>query len=313
MQTNPKVSICVPTYNNAEEVERLLQSISVQEYKDYEINISDDSTDNKIELLVQQNPHIHYIHNKKPFGHIFNWNKAIQMAQGEYIKIMFSDDWFTMPDSLGSFVKMLDENPRAMLAFSGSRQILFRQTGDMQHVTKEHTISSYDRYAPTQFIEELRQDYRLLFLGNQIGAPSATIYRKGKKPALFDEKSNWASDMFLYFDLLKGNGQFAYTEAPLVSIGVHGSQYTESFSEKDMRIYNDYRYMYTKYHLKECKECREYFLEKFIIKYNQGIKEASALGIGAGLYRKKLAAEWRESVRCFVRHRFGNKSNTDKQ
>ena len=74
-----------------------------------------------------------------------------------------------------------------------------------------------------------------------------------------------------------------------------------------MRIYNDYRYMYTKYHLKECKECREYFLEKYIIKYNQGIKEARALGIEARLYRKKLAAEWKESVRCFVRHRFGNK------
>ena len=48
MQTNPKVSICIPTYNNAEEVERLLQSISVQEYKDYEVNISDDSTNNAI-------------------------------------------------------------------------------------------------------------------------------------------------------------------------------------------------------------------------------------------------------------------------
>lgn len=307
MQTNPKVSICIPTYNNAEEVERLLQSISVQEYKDYEVNISDDSTNNAIEQLVAQYPHIHYIHNQKPYGHIFNWNKAIQMAQGEYIKIMFSDDWFTEPNSLGEFVKLLEANPKAMLAFSGSRQIMVRRNGEMQHVTKEHFISLYDRYAPTQFIEELRQDYRLLFLGNQIGAPSATIYRRGNKPALFDEKSNWASDMFLYFDLLKGNGQFAYTEAPLVSIGVHDNQYTESFSEKDMRIYNDYRYMYTKYQLKECKECREYFLEKFIIKYNQGIKEARALGIEARLYRKKLATEWKESVRCFVRHRFGNK------
>lgn len=48
-------------------------------------------------------------------------------------------------------------------------------------------------------------------------------------------------------------------------------------------------------------------MEKFIIKYNQGIKEARALGIEARLYRKKLAEEWKESVRCFVRHRFGNK------
>ena len=37
------------------------------------------------------------------------------------------------------------------------------------------------------------------------GAPSATIYRKGRFPTLFDEQSNWASDMFLYFDLLEKN------------------------------------------------------------------------------------------------------------
>ena len=32
-----KVSICVPTYNNASEVERLLQSVHRQNYTDYEV------------------------------------------------------------------------------------------------------------------------------------------------------------------------------------------------------------------------------------------------------------------------------------
>ena len=34
-----KVSICVPTYNNASEVERLLQSVHRQNYTDYEVNM----------------------------------------------------------------------------------------------------------------------------------------------------------------------------------------------------------------------------------------------------------------------------------
>nr|MCR4832765.1 glycosyltransferase [Butyrivibrio sp.] len=46
-----KVSICVPTYNNPEDVSRLLQSIARQTYKDYEVCISDDSTDDKIEKI----------------------------------------------------------------------------------------------------------------------------------------------------------------------------------------------------------------------------------------------------------------------
>lgn len=310
MSVIPKVSICIPTYNNADEAERLLQSIYEQEYKDYEVNISDDSTNDAIARLVRQYPEINYVHNKKPFGHIFNWNAAIKMAKGEYIKIMFSDDWFTHSQSLGAFAAMLDDNPKAILAFSGSRQVMLvgQNMDNMQHVTRDHRISYYDRYAPTEFINELRRDYRTLFTGNQIGAPSAVMYRRGSALTLFDEKSNWASDMFLFFDLLEKNREFVYTEKPLVSIGVHEHQYTESFSEKDMRIYNDYRYMYTKYNLKESPICRAYFTEKFIVKYNQGLREAKALGIGAGLYWKKYFAELKESVRCFVNHRFLNKS-----
>ena len=302
-----KVSICVPSYNNADEVGRLLESIVIQEYEDYEVNISDDSTNNEIERLISKYSalNLNYIHNPKPLGHIFNWNAAIKMAKGEYIKIMFSDDWFVDGRSLGKFVSMLDASPAALLAFSGSRQVMLdgQTTGNVRHITSGHKISSYDRYAPADYIAGLRQDYRRLFLSNQIGAPSATVYRRGGALALFDERSNWASDMFLYFDLLEKNSNFAYTQEPLVAIGVHENQYTESFSEKDERIYNDYKYMYTKYGLSKSRECREYFAGKFIVKYNKGLREARALDIETGVYLKKCTAELAESVRCFIRHR----------
>ena len=245
----PKVSICIPSYNNADEVKHLLESIYEQEYRDFEVNISDDSTNDEIAEVVQRfqerydKEQIHYIHNEKGLGHIFNWNAAIKMATGEYIKIMFSDDWFTDSKSLGAFVAMLDENPDAMLAFCGSRQVMLAgsQAEGVRHLTKENTKDSYDRHASAEFISRLEQDYRNLFLGNEIGTPSASIYRRGKELSLFDEQSNWASDMFLYFELLRKSEKFAYTTKPLICVGVHENQYTETFSEKDMRIYNDYR------------------------------------------------------------------------
>ena len=67
---------------------------------------------------------IRYIHNEKPLGHIFNWNKSLSEAQGEYIKIMFSDDWFTAPDSLEKMVSLLDRSPEASLAFCGTMQVM---------------------------------------------------------------------------------------------------------------------------------------------------------------------------------------------
>ncbi|MDE6912658.1 MAG: glycosyltransferase [Lachnospiraceae bacterium] len=294
----PKVSICAPAYNNASEVERLLKSIYAQTYTDFEVNISDDSTDDETEKIVaafmENHKNINYIHNAKPYGHIFNWNAAIKMAQGEYIKIMFSDDWFTDAESLGAYAALLDKSPDAMLAFAGSRQ-----------VSLDDNMKFYDRHATPQFIGGLRRDYRFLFRGNEIGAPSAVIYRRGESLTLFDEKSNWASDMYLYFDLLIKSPKFVYTTKPLISIGVHERQYTESFSKKDMRIYNDYRYMYEKYRLRESKMCREYFLKQFLVKYGKGIGEARALGIEPSLFFKAYACELCESARCFWNARFG--------
>lgn len=302
-----KVSICIPCYNNADEVARLLQSICSQNFTDYEVNLSDDSTDDETKQLVEkQYPQVKYRHNHRPYGHIFNWNAAIEMAEGEYIKIMFSDDWFTDADSLGKYVALLDSKPDAALAFSGSRQVLLdgQDISAMHHVAAGHQKEYYDRYASDEFIRCLEQDYRSLFLGNQIGAPSAVIYRRGGSLTLFDERSNWASDMFLYFALLERCPVFAYTREPLVSIGVHEKQYTESFSERDMRIYNDYRYLYTKHRLRESAACRDYFAEKFVIKYHTGYKEAKALGIDRSVWLGKWAAEQYATVRCFLQNRF---------
>lgn len=305
------VSICIPCYNNAVEVERLLNSIVEQSYKDYEVNISDDSTNDETEKMMDkfrnQIEKLNYRHNEKPFGHIFNWNEAIKMATGEYIKIMFSDDWFTDKKSLASYVKLLDENPRAMLAFSGSRQVMldYEHSDSLVHLEDENRKQSYDRCADDEFIHNLREDYRYLYLGNQIGAPSAVIYRRGEEVTLFDEKSNWASDMYLYFDLLIKSREFAYTKEPLVSIGVHEHQYTEMFAERDMRVYNDYRQLYTKYELRNSKNCRDFFLRNYVLKYKTGIKEAKNLSISSSEYLWALLREWKDTICCFIKNRIG--------
>ena len=47
-----KVSICIPTYNNLEQVKHLIGSINEQTYQDIEIIITDDSTNSDIEEWI---------------------------------------------------------------------------------------------------------------------------------------------------------------------------------------------------------------------------------------------------------------------
>ena len=155
----PKVSICIPAYNNVNEVKRLLESIFLQSFKNYEIILTDDSTNDEISELIEQSDwkKIRYIHNPKPLGHIFNWNRALSEAKGEYVKIMFSDDWFTDADSLEKMTALLDNKPEASLAFCGTMQV---------PLDSPQNKGSYARFPQKWYIDRLNNDYRNLFLGN---------------------------------------------------------------------------------------------------------------------------------------------------
>ena len=48
----PKVSICVPTYQNQEEVKRLIDSARKQTFRNFELIITDDSKDNEIKDYI---------------------------------------------------------------------------------------------------------------------------------------------------------------------------------------------------------------------------------------------------------------------
>ena len=284
-----KVSICVPTYQNQEELKRLVDSAREQTFQDFEIIITDDSKDNKIEEYIHElqdkkdsvASKIRYFHNEKSLGHIYNWNEALSYAEGEFVKIMFSDDWFTYPDSLEKMVVSLENTPDAGLVFCGSMQVSKRE--------------SYSRKPEEGYVEKLQKDYRYLFISNQIGAPSDTLYRRELRVE-FDEKSNWASDVFLYMEILKKNPKFVCLEEPLVSIGIHDNQYTESFSENDSRIFKDYQYMFEKYNLQESRECREYFLYKYLIRYPDGKKEAKKAGYGKTEFMTTVAEYYIKEV-----------------
>ena len=284
-----KVSICIPTYNNAAEVEHLLRSIASQTYQEYEVIITDDSTNDEIEVLIENikmfSQKINYEHNEKKLGHIFNWNAAIKKATGDYIKIMFSDDWFTYEDSLEQYVQLMEEHPEAGFVFSSSMQV--------------SDEGSYEREITEEFINSLTKDYRRIFRGNQAGAPSGTMYRNTS--ILFDERSNWASDLELYLHILSDNPRFVYTRKPLISIGLHGEQYTHMFSEKDDRIFNDYLFMYEKYHLEQDDTCREFFLKEYILKFDKGAQMAVRCGNTKKQYwNLRIPYLWEHKVMDYV-------------
>lgn len=90
----PLVSICIPSYNSAEFVKQTIETVLAQTYGNIEVIVVDDvSKDNTAEIVKSFNSSkIKLEVNSKNLGVVENWNKSIDLASGEYIKIMGADD-----------------------------------------------------------------------------------------------------------------------------------------------------------------------------------------------------------------------------
>ena len=92
----PEISILIPTYNGARYLEACLDSVLSQTYKNIEILAVDDgSTDATLEILERyaaSDERIRLVRNEHNLGLVGNWNRCIELAQGEWIKFVFQDD-----------------------------------------------------------------------------------------------------------------------------------------------------------------------------------------------------------------------------
>jgi glycosyltransferase involved in cell wall biosynthesis len=224
----PKVSICIPTYNQATLLKKVLKSIVEQTFTDYELIISDDTLDNSIEVVLNEfnfGTQLNYIHHTPSLGSPANWNYALKQAKGEYIKIVHHDDYFINPDSLAQFVHLLDSNPRASFGFSATKIDLLQL-----NMIKYHHCS-------VKHFNLIKNNPEALFFSNVIGAPSATIIRN-KFNILFDEQLKWLVDVDWYIRIIKQNNNLAYSSKPLICTihGAEGQTTQEVITEKDLQI-----------------------------------------------------------------------------
>ena len=295
-----RVSICIPAYRNPDGIKRLLSSIVSQTYQDYEVVISDDTPeqdktiDKMIDLESFGIKNIRYQIHEHHEGAASNWNKALDMATGDYIKIMHHDDWFTFSDSLSSLVLLLDENSSAQMAFCGTRQV---KTGS--------TTEIYDRHTPEADTTRFRNDYRKIFTGNTIGAPSAVICRKSD--IRYDAELTWLVDMEYYMDILSKVPEFEYTNEPLISIGMSEGQLTSSCIDDKKLNLKEYRYIYNKYNLREDPECMDKMLN-VIVDCRGTRKDAIDCGITAEAYNmanKKKKQQEREFYHQLIMKKLG--------
>lgn len=224
MNLSPLISICIPAYKNEKFLKRLLNSILIQTYKNYEVIVTDDSPDKNLEILCDDfKPlfRITYYHNQLPKGSPSNWNFAISKAKGEWIKMMHNDDWFADANSLQNFGDKT--NDKVSFVFSAYNNVF-----EVEKVQRVVRLNRIDLFI-------LQNSPFNLFKKNFIGHPSTTLIRKSLD-FQYDENIKWVVDFEYYIRVLK-TVPLVYIENDLINIGIHEDQITkQSFRKPEIEI-----------------------------------------------------------------------------
>lgn len=97
------LSIITINRNNAEGLERTIQSVANQSFRDLEYIVIDGaSTDRSVEIIEKKSNHITYWVSEKDSGIYNAMNKGIQKARGDYLLFLNSGDYLVDNESLSN-------------------------------------------------------------------------------------------------------------------------------------------------------------------------------------------------------------------
>ena len=79
----PLVSVCIPTYNNADYIEETMRSVLNQTYQNIELIIVDDQSEDGTVQVVKnvKDPRVKLFINEKNLGMSGNWNHCMELCK----------------------------------------------------------------------------------------------------------------------------------------------------------------------------------------------------------------------------------------
>ena len=146
----PKVSVVVPIYNVEKYLRECVDSILAQTLKDIEVILVDDGSPDKcgeiIDQYAKKDPRVIAVHQKNS-GYSIAVNKGIDLAKGEYIGIIESDDWIE-PDMYECLYEDAKENKTDV---TKGMFYIYNSTSDegMRDIVYKNPSGVDLRYAPS--------------------------------------------------------------------------------------------------------------------------------------------------------------------
>lgn len=230
----PKVSVLMAVYNGSGYLQEAIDSILSQTFTDFEFLIVEDaSTDHTLQILqdyAHRDARIKLIQNEQNLGLTKSLNKALKLAQGDYVARQDADD-IALPDRFAQQVAVLEQQPAVVLV-----------SCDLELIDAEGNLLPHriDRSCDSQLIP-----WYLLFC-NYIAGHSQVMFRRQTVVELggYCETYRYSQDYELWSRLIQ-KGEAVILPQPLqrqrmhnqsVSAQKHTEQQQYSLSRSQQNI-----------------------------------------------------------------------------
>lgn len=193
-KNSEKVSICIPTYNNADVIGATLEGILHQTYQNLEVVIVDDaSTDDTIQVIEKyKDSRIKLWQNDRNLGMAGNWNRCVELASSKYIKLVCADD-ILVPECVETELK-------AMLS---QRKVVMTINDSIMVNSQKKKLGVFGRYPKKGLMDGRKLARKALIVNNYFGMPCAVMFRKDifEKVGGFDDSYKYILDFDLWLSM----------------------------------------------------------------------------------------------------------------
>ncbi len=171
----PAVTVAIPTHNRADLLGEAIDSVLQQTFQDFELLVLDDASTDDTPMVVDSytDPRIRRIRHSVNLGMKANWNRGVELADGEFITLLHDDDRWD-PRFLERAMVMMKQNPELGFVYSAP--------AGMSGLSKRDRI-----YSPLDALDRLRKR-------NEV-AEEAVLVRRAALTAVGRFRDRWPFSM----------------------------------------------------------------------------------------------------------------------
>lgn len=231
----PRVSVCIPSYRGATTIGQAIDSVLAQDFADFELLVVDDASPDDTAAVVasRSDPRLRLVRNAHNLGPQGNWNRCLELARGEYLKLLPHDDLLHR-QCLSHQVTVLDGDREGALALVFAARDVIGPDGRLRLAARGLARA---REGPVTREHVLRQCLRQGT--NVIGEPGAVLFRRSLAARVggFDMRHPYVIDLEYWLRLLQHGQAWSCAQA-LASFRVWRGSWSVAIGRRQAAEFN---------------------------------------------------------------------------